>query len=104
MENKGIYIDPILLAGISAFFVMIVIPGCGWLFKQLWTDRNDAYKENVNLLKAQFADADARKTLWAEQAAVIKDQGATIRDQVREISALKQQWVDFLNEYRRKNP
>lgn len=95
--KEGVYIDPYLLSAVGAFFTFIVIPGLGWLFKQLWTDRNDAYKENVVLLKAQFTDADTRKELWTKL-------GDTVKDQTREVMGLKQAWGEFLAEYRRKNP
>lgn len=96
-KPSGIFIDGYLLSAIGAFFTIVVIPGVGFLVTKLWNDRSDAYKENIALLKAQFADADTRKSLWTSL-------GDTVKDQTREIAGLKQAWTDFLAEYRRKNP
>lgn len=101
---QGIYIDGYLLAGIGALFTFIVIPGVGWLINQLWTDRNDAYKENIALLKAQFADSDIRKGLWISLGDTVKDLSRETVSLKITTAELKQAWLDFLSEYRRKNP
>ena len=100
---SGIYFDGYLLTAIGALFTFVLIPSVGWLFSQLWNDRNEAYKENVLLLKAQFADADVRKTLWTSLGDIVKDQTREIAGLKQSSAELKQAWADFLSEYRRKN-
>lgn len=90
------YIGSELQIAIAAVFTALTGFG-GWLFRALWTGREDAWKMVVGVTTDFLKETALRQKLWDDLKSVIETN-------TKEIADLKRQVQELTNEIRRLKP